>query len=294
MKRAILVATTLCAFAANAQTKHPNDNTKPQKNKDEVTFYFRVGLGYAAVATGAISNYSGSDKMTTTARTFDMKRASFYAGANAEASMGALFGRHVGAEMRLYLGLANKKYTFVTEGYTTTNGLTYKERETITSKAVSPLTIIPSMVVQSGGEKVNLYTRMGIVVSPSQSISIKDDYVIVGGNFEGHANYLITTRTGLGFSGAIGASFKVNKSLSFWVEGNMMSLAPTFKELRLTSMTVNGTNQTANVAPRSKTTLYSLSGQDPQPIDQGLPRRDVTEAVPFSNAGLSVGFAMPI
>ncbi|GAA4467750.1 hypothetical protein GCM10023093_24080 [Nemorincola caseinilytica] len=285
MKKLTLAALSCLALSATAQTTE-------KKPKNEVTAYAKIGIGYGFVSSGIVSTYNGSERVTPTMRTIDMKPASFTAGQSAEISVGALFGRHVGAELRAYIVTGTPEYTYVTEGFVSSGGITMYDKETVTTRARTPMVLMPSMVVQSGGEKVNIYSRFGLAIPLSNKIDIKDDYEVAGNPFRGHAEYEMTSKMKLGFTGAAGVSFKAGNKIRIWVEANMLSLSPIMDEMVLTKYTVNGVNELANVSARNKRVNFDLSGQEAFPLNEDKPAMSIAEALPYSNAGLSAGISM--
>jgi len=108
-----------------------------------------------------------------------------------------------------------------------------------------------------------------------------DNYQNVAGNEE-QLNKTVKTQFNLGFSGAMGVSYRTSENFSLWVEGNLVALSVYPKEADITVHTIDGAATTALPLPSSKITY----------ISSGKPNSDnnnVSFSIPFSSVGFILG-----
>ena len=252
---------------------------------------FRLGLGYAFPTASQTLDASGlpySGNVTyTSANTGDiqsigMKKASFGSGFKAVGGIQYMFTKNIGIAADINLGVTTPKYVLQT-----TNDVSVNKNEvsdnTYTRYAELPVLLIPSFVLQSGGDKVNVYARAGIALPLSTQIISEehDNYQNVAGDEE-QLNKTVKTQFNLGFSGALGLSYRVSENFSFWVEGNLVALSVYPKEAEITVHTINGTATTAPPATGGKVS-YVTSGTPSSNYD------NVSFSIPFSSVGFLVG-----
>ena len=250
-------------------------------------FYLRAGLGYAIqqagqTLDGTATPYNGTLNATT--NQYNIKSASFSAGLGGVLGVGYMFSEHVGVQLDGNLGLSAKQYTFTENNYDY-GGV--PSAVSITQQARSPFILIPSLVIQSGGDKINLYCRMGVALPLSTAIN--EDQVIDNEPGTGAAsdidfNIHIKNSFSLGFAAAAGVRYNINDRVNVWGEINLLSLSVYIKETDVESFTYNGQPQSLSSLTGPLTTKYSKNV-----IADSNGYNSPAYSQPFSNVGINVG-----
>ncbi len=252
-------------------------------------FFYRVGLGYAIPQAGQLNDGNGTpyngtiDK--TTAEVFSIKGASFSSGVVGNLALGYMFNKHIGVEANLS-AVAGKKYTFTYHNISI-GGIA--SDLSIVDQAKTPVFFTPSLVLQTDDRDLNAYVRFGLVLPLKTNVT--QDQIIT--NLPGKGLILtddftfnIKNSFSLGFAAAAGFKYRLSERSSFFGELGFMSLSVITKTSTLTAASENGVRfpLTAVTGPQvvnySKTAVVDSSGTQ-QPA----------YALPFSNAGLQVGFS---
>ena len=158
------LALGLIPFLLNAQAAHVDK------------WYARVGVGYAlpAMSQTTILNglpIDGTSQISAAPigsgalwqQSVTLKRASFGTGAGACAVVGYMLNAHLGIELGLQSTILPATYSF-TEDYTGSVNST----EQYTTKAQPSVSVLPAVVLMSGGKNLRVYGRGGLVI-PSQT-----------------------------------------------------------------------------------------------------------------------------
>ena len=294
----LLIANASVLFA---QTHKPSYKLK-QKEPD-VKWYSRVGLGYAVPHAGQITDpygdpYSGTATYInngTALSDYKYKKASMGSGVQLSIAEGYMFNKNLGLELSMNFGIAPQKYTYSASGPVPNY---YSLLSTnITQHAKLPIMLIPSVVFQTGGSQLNIYTRVGIVlpINTKTTLHETDLYDSTGGIFhlqneKDELTIDAKSSFSLGFAGALGLQYKMNKHFRFFAELSVISINVYIKEDELTQLLVNG-SPTYNgyptlqqVSPTNRN--YSLSWSNPASSTNHTQAADV---IPFSNAGINIG-----
>lgn len=263
-------------------------------------FYFRLGAGYAFPQAGQTMydspvpyngfpiGYNGTRNNTTTTETYNIKGASFSAGFQGSLGLGYMINNNVGIQLDGNIGLSAKKYTFNDENaiinYTT--GPAASNISTI-QQAQTPLIMIPALVLQSGGDKVNIYSRFGLALPLSSKIT--QDQVITSGAGTSSLTvddftWSIKSSFSLGFSAAAGLKYNISDKVSIWGEVSILSMTLNTKEQDLNNWTENGqTVPLSNYNGAQQITFSKTATFDS--TYSHMP----TYSQPFSNIGINVG-----
>lgn len=256
-------------------------------------FYFRTGFGYAMPMAGqsidgAGTPYNGTLNNNTAA--FKIKGASFTAGVQGYIGCGYMLNKNIGVQLDANLGVANKRYTFTADNVTLGGGVPGSVK--FEMQAAGPLIISPSLVLQSGGDKWNLYTRMGIAI-PLATEVIRDE---IQSNAPGSGTPIVDDFTfsmksyfSLGLTAAAGVKYKLNSRVTLWGEVSMLSLSCYLKESRLTGVTENGQSYPLTAVQGNQVVKYSKNIVADS-TGANLP----TYSLPFSNMGINVGINLSI
>lgn len=258
-------------------------------------FYGRLGLGYALpqagqTMDGTATPYSGNAINSTVATvnytSYNISKASFSSGFRGAFGVGYMFNSHIGVEGALDMTLAAKKYTF-TDYNVVVNKV--PSNVDITQSAPNTALFIPSLVLQTDGAVVNLYTRIGIAIPLNTRILQDQIFTNLPGTGAVQPidyTYNIKNQFALGFSAAAGIKYTINSRMKFWGEIGFLSLAVYAKQADLTAVSVSGQGgYLSQIDPSQRTITYSANFTSTTNDYLHQP----TYAQPFSNCSLSAG-----
>lgn len=282
MKKNILFAfATLIAVSAHAQ--------RPEKQS---SVYVRAGIGYAMPLGGSYTfvggmpmNGTGTELTASPGSySFDVQKASFGSGVSASAGFGYMFNEHVGIDLGVNVGVANKKYE-----YKETSPGSYIA--TRTSYAKLPVLVMPSLVLATGGERVNVYSRVGVVAAVAGKI-MAEDYFSASPN----SRTIITetkNKLSVGFTGTLGAKYYVADGLALSAELTGTYLDINAKSSEVTEWNINGVNYLSTLTISERSTVYSekfvTDALNPNP---DVPANMQPVYASFSNIGIAIGICI--
>ncbi len=272
--------------------------------------YLRAGGGYSfphaaqeqagnRYLSGSVTynpQYTGQN-ISTFAESFDLKKVSFGSGLNGVVSVGALFTKNIGIEVAASVGIGSRKYkyNYVLNEESISPTYTYRLSLDGTIYQQLPIWIMPAVVVQTGGEKVNIYSRIGMVLPISGKIiderkfsEKRSDRPSSAGQEE---HLEITTRFALGIQGALGIQLKLSDKVAFYIEANGVSMNAYAKSSNMTHLTVNGRNYLGNISTSQKQKEFDLNYTVTAPKDNE-PSRAPSYSIPMSNIGLGMGLTI--
>ena len=266
-------------------------------------FYSRVGLGYAfpqAAQTmdGTATPFSGTSNNTTIDSiqytSYKVSRVSFMQGLHATLAGGYMFNKNVGIDLAMTIGMSMSQTIYNDDSVTISNAPANVQ---VVQKAQSPIMIMPSLVLQTGGEKTNIYTRVGIVLPLRTAMQYDQIFTFLpavsGGTSEvDDYAYTLKNSFSLGMTAAVGAQFSFSNTVRFYVEANFMSLSVFAKQAVLNSVTVDGSsvdqsgNPYINQIPVDQRNIafsknFNAAAGDPNHLP--------TYSLPFSNVGIHLG-----
>ncbi len=256
------LALAVCSLAAYAQ---PKQTKKPKKEG-----YMRIGIGYNTPSAAQRMAHNTPLNGTLIYNSYglgdyELKKASFTAGMQANLAVGIMLNKNVGLELNNVVGLSPLKYQASVEY--PDNG--YTIREQYNKQAKGTFFTIPSLVLQYGN-KVQLYSRIGVVLPVISRVENSFAYNATFNNTTQQIRgvEILKHSFNAGVSTAIGMKGEITKGLNGWVEMNYTSLTLSVKKAELTEYFVNGqnvlsrvTNTTQQYAPNSanaNTTLPSI------------------------------------
>lgn len=248
-----------------------------QKNQAVASkIYVRIGAGYAFPHAG--QTYIESQTATVLSYSEVYGKYSFGAGVNATLAGGFWLNDYIGLELGIHAGIAPKKYeTTVTDP---TNS------ETGSTKVKMPVYIIPAVVLQTGGEYINVYSRLGVVVNIAGKIIAERKNAFYSSVME------TTLKTGIGFHGALGVSIPVADKISIFAEANGIAMNQYLKTGEVTKATQNGVDILSQMTESEKKANFvdeitvTASTTTPNPDE---PTKLPAQAAPFSNIGFGLG-----
>ncbi len=256
-------------------------------------FYFRAGLGYAFAQAGQTMYQNGiayGGSLNYSTQNYSLKSASLSAGVQSSLAVGYLINKNVGVQLDLNLNIAPKKYTFTINNAPFTGGFTGDV--TLETQSKSLILTTPSVVLQTGGDVWNLYSRFGIVIPLNTKITQHETDINSPGTGARQVDvftYEIKNSFSPGFSAAIGIQYKLNERLSLWGEASMLSLTQYIKQQELKEITVDGagyplTSYTGNIITNYSKNITVNSSQSNLPA----------YAQPFSNVGINFGIRVAL
>jgi len=295
MKKTALFAAVLCTVVNTfAQS--------PVKAKKTSSIYVRVGATYAfphgsqtsidqtQFLNGSINATTGSGTNVTH---WDVKKASFGAGTTVALAAGYMANKNLGVELGATIGVAPKKYTFKYEEVYPSGAVSVHESVKGTFYQKMPILITPSVIIQTGGAKLNVYSRLGLALPVAgKLIQEYERYAFINMASAVYSyDYELKNRFAVGFQGALGAQFSIGGQMKFYVEANGVSLNAYAKKATLTKYTVNGVNRMDNVTPYGKEIEFGFTGTQTDPVaNSNIPQQAATYSSPYSNIGVGAGF----
>ncbi len=259
-------------------------------------FYFRAGLGYAVPMAGQSIDgegavISGSVTRSTYLTNFSSKNASFAAGLHGGVGLGYLFSKNIGVQLDVDANIAAKSYSFLQPNvYIDLGAGPILSNYTIKQQADLPILLTPKLALQTGGEKLNIYTNIGPAI-PIIAHVLEDEIIdyLVGSPTSYTFTSTVKMRFSVGISGAAGVQYKINKKVSIWGEVSMLSMSLYKKQADLTGFQVNGQNQSLSSVGGATTIYYVKNGS----MDTNRTTRP-SYSVPFSNVGFNVGLRVAL
>ena len=271
MKKSLLLLTACTAITAfcNAQG-----------------FYLRGNLGYAFPQAGQTLDgtgtpYSGSSTLTVFGpENDDLKKASFGSGTYLGLGGGYMFNEYIGADAAFSLGIAPTKYTLTyinqAQGYNVSS----------TQQATNPSFFIPSLVLQSGGDKIKAYGRIGVVLPLNTQITQDQVYTTTPATHVTDYTFQIKNSFSLGFAATAGVQYKLSDKVRLTGEFSFLSLSTLIKQSDFTKLTQDGQSYPitadSTVAPH---TTYSTHVTGLTASSTNL----IAYTQPFSNVGFNLG-----
>lgn len=264
-------------------------------------FYLKGGVGYA-VPHGtqpydAFGNaYSGSynsqyNAAIGTQTSFSVKKPSLTAGLNGTIGVGILVSEHIGVELDANIGLVPRKYEM---NYEESDGVE-RTQASIEQQANMPVLLSPALVLQTGGEKLSLYSRTGLVIPVQstytlESTSTTESLLAVQNVERSIYKEEFKTRFGVGFSAAVGVRYKIAELFSIFSELNVTSLTLYARESEVKEYIVDGVNYTNTMPDEYRTTKYEFKASSANSTTNTYS----TFAVPYGNFGFTAGVIMSL
>ena len=261
-------------------------------NTSYAQLYIRAGLGYAfplagQTIDGSSTPYSGSQNNSGT-QTYNLKSASFSSGFQGVLGCGYMFNPHIGIQLDGGIGISNTKYTFSDNNIQLQGGV--PGSISIIEQAKNPFLLIPSLVLQTGGNKWNIYSRMGLALPLNSKITLDQ----VEQNAPGTGALTVYDFTlqiknsfSVGLTAAAGVKYKINDMFDIWGEVSMLSMSLFIKEADLNNFSVNGQSTSLSYVTSPHVINYSKN-VTVDSTGANLP----TYSQPFSNVGINLGVSI--
>jgi hypothetical protein len=249
-------------------------------------FNLGISAGYGIGSPGHVMGTS----TTSTSSSYSQKNIYGTLGNGIQANLtpGYMFGEHFGIELGLNGFFGSK--TTIDEASVPTGD--YKHTQSSTQFRISP-----AFIVKSGGEKISVYARTGLILPLIGSVKSE---------INDATNPALTTmmelktsgKVSLGYTGAVGLNVHFGKKFGFFAEVGANSLRVKSKKTELTKYTVNGNDVLGNVPTYSKETKYvdeltntsNNASTNPGGTNAGSAKEDLRQVANFSNFFIQVGF----
>jgi hypothetical protein len=159
-----------------------------------------------------------------------------------------------------------------------------------------PVLLIPAIILQTGGNQLNAYARLGIVLPVNNKIILETENISTN-NIDDQTIEL-KTRFTLGYNGAIGLSYKVGRHTHLWGEINMLSFNPFLKEGVVTKSTSNGVDNLSTLSVQQRNVKFEFSGTESSNNNNNSslnsPDIEPTQSMPYSNIGIMAGLSFDL
>lgn len=200
---------------------------------------------------------------------------------------GYMFGEHFGIELGLNGFFGTK---------TVIDQVSLSSGDYEHSQKSNQFRITPAFIVKSGGEKVSVYARTGLILPLMGSVK---------SNINDNTNPALPTvmelkttgKVSLGYTGAVGINVHFGKKFGFFAEVGANSLRVKSKETTLKMYTVGGVDQLPNIPTYGKETKYvdeltessNNVGTNPSGTNTNSAKEDLRQVANFSNFFIQVG-----
>ena len=244
-------------------------------------FYIRGGLGKAY-------GYNG-DVVENTSDAYSTK--SYSSGLNGTLVFGYKFSNHIGVELGGTCFSSGVRYSF--PGAIDITDTTYVGANE-SRKTASFVFVTPAIVMQTGGKKLNLYSRLSVVLPLTGKLTTTDLL-----NYTAFATktYDVQTRFAPGFGVACGVTYKLTPQINVWAEGSALSLVLNKREQTVTDYYVGsgGLPPATSYTLQPKQTEYAFSGNYSVSNSRytSVPTLQPI-SVPFSNLGMQAGISVSL
>jgi len=207
----------------------------------QAQFYAKIGVGVNMPAANTVV------AKKTTATDQEVVKGSFGKGISPVLGIGYMFNPNVGVEVAASYLLGGKyESTSTLQGTTTT-----------TDMKANGITVLPAVVLKTGDndKKIRLYSRAGLMVNlgPKFTQNMKS----VSGTITSEQTTEYKSNLSLGYTGALGVSFRLNKMIGIWVEAVGNSTSSWLKSGEITASSVNGVDNLSAIPAITKSWDYT-------------------------------------
>ena len=269
------------------------------KGQNKKGFFFTAAVGYMLPLATKTSDIDGGysatyvlGASTPEKASFSSNPASYSVGTTARAGIGYMLGPHLGIECDAWIGLGNKEYKYTTERYVRSKyGTTLESKDLTTTRAQSPLLIIPAVVLSTGPSRTSGHIRAGLVLPGNIVVEVTNEERLLtmsGVTIQTTSKATLKTRFSIGASVSAGASFSLSSHVKIVADINAISYAPAAREITLTEMTQSGVSILDQVPVNKRTINYERSGSYGPGSATGnsiMP----SYTLPFSGLGFTIG-----
>lgn len=215
-------------------------------------FYGDVSVGYGFGAPNYVmGTKSYTDVLNASNNTKENIYGSVGQGLNIALTPGYMINKHFGVELGINYFIGAKK---TIEESTTNLSDIYSIRKAQSNQ----LRLIPSIVVSSGGDKLSVYAKGGLMIPVLgvTNIDIEGSNITGGGVVKTEAESEFKGHVSVGFRGALGVNYMVNEKLGVFLEVQQTNLFIKQKSNTITSYKVNGNDVLGSMTEEQKVTNY--------------------------------------
>ena len=218
----------------------------------------------------------------------DVIKYSYGKGLNFAGTFGGMFNKNIGAELGIGYLLGSK-----IESTSNLTALTTTTKSTTTDNN-KMLFFVPTLVIESGFEKINPYARIGLIVA-FPKITSKDEATVTSAFSQTSLKTVEVTEykmdLGLGANAALGILFDVSDNFAIFGECNINALSITPKSSEITESSSDGIDNLNSMTTSEKETVYenSLTENPLNPPSEGEPSKSLKFKTPFSSVGANIG-----
>ncbi len=245
--------------------------------------YAKFGFGYGlSFGTRTATSYT----LSTTTNNQEAVNFTLGKGLNIEGAFGYMFNKNIGAELGISYLIGGK--TEIISSYLFMSGTTLlgivNDSHTLSAKM---LRINPTFVIKTDFEKINPYTKFGIIIGIG-SLTDDNQTTYFSGDIRKYKN-IFNGGIAIGFNAGAGVLYSLSDKISFFGELNMinMSYAPTKGEI--TECSYNGVDQLPNMTTQDKETEYVDSYDAMAVIPTSSPDKEIKDKIPFGSFGVNFG-----
>lgn len=253
--------------------------------------FFRAGAGYAFPLSNAQPLYltgfpytGGNVSNPAATGPFKVTKASMLSGFRVSAGAGMMFSR-IGFEIAATTLPGTLSYK-----YSASIGDVYPvgSRTDITLSAGNTTVLIPSLVMNVPGKKIDVLLRAGLVFPAYKKLLMESE--TTNGTDKYYDKSELETQFGIGFAFSGGVSYKIIKGLKAYATIDIVTMTLRAKESNLVASTRNGTDVMSTKFAYEKQTIF-VPDVENYTFSSGEPLRQQVYSVPFGTKGISVGIS---
>jgi hypothetical protein len=257
---------------------------------DARTIFFRAGAGYAYPLSNTqplyLSGfpYTGGNVNPATVGAFKVEKASMLSGFRVSAGAGMMFSK-IGFELAATTLPGTLSYN-----YSASIGDIYPpgSNTNITLSSGNTTVVIPSLVMNVPGKKIDVLLRAGLVFPAFKKLFVESQ--TENGSDKYYDKSELSTHFGIGFAFSGGIEYKIIKGLKAYATIDIITMSLRVKESNLVQSTNNGNDVLNQKFTYEKKTIYvedvsnyTFSSDEPfvQPV----------YSLPFGAKGISAGLS---
>jgi hypothetical protein len=251
-------------------------------------FRVHVGLGYDAAAGGQTF---GEQTTFQSANSYTSEIAHTSLGQGLAVNAGAtyLFDSHVGLDVSVGYLAGSTQGGYFLDG----------DREAADTFQTRQVRLVPSLLIQSGGENVNLYSRIGVIVPVSTRMThyiqqTRFDYFSSGEDRVTEQDYEWSYNLGLGLQGGLGVEIPIG-GLALFGELRLTNLEVAASERTMVNYTMDEENWLRDqTTAEIETIFFSEITEDNNnsfndDFNSDDPAEELAPRHPFGSVGVVVG-----
>jgi len=251
--------------------------------------FFQIGGGYAFPTAGGQSGETTtfSNNSPTSIRNINSEMG---AGIPLTVRMGYMITNFVGADIGFNYLIGNSSTLAQAIAPTQTGSITAQVRQA---------RLNPAIVFSTNRDMVlSAYSRLGLVLPLGGVTTSRTELPSIFTTNNNNTNYTRETRDrfGVGYSGTLGAQYRVYERMFIFAEVEAIHLALQKRSDRITSLEINGQSQLEQLGRYELETRYvneltpnSNSPRTNPSIDSEMPEDALTSTTFFNSVGMNIG-----